>query len=422
MLWVRANAEKQAIQEDTLAQETFRMVNQTRHTIRKEEKRNNNAASMEGSHVHIIFSTDCKEFMDYQTLVLFHSAQAVGQKGPVTRIVSGCTIEKQEQLTQLYKKLYPLYNAHFTPDFSGPHKYVYFNKPYGLKHWLEHANPPVHPEAIVALLDPDMILMRPITGEVRGMDNLKYTGLREDQLFDRVIRGKPIAAVYGLGAPWTRENHRHFNKYEICESDSPCLTVTEAFGKEHYSVGPPYILHRDDMHRIANSWCRYVPKVHKQYPELLAEMYAYSIAAAHEELPHLQMSNLMVSDIEASNDDEGWQLIDTLTDACTLPVNGIFFPNEALPTVVHFCQTYRSGKMGWAKRRPQLLDIFSCENGLLLEPTPDLSFLDYKVFFGEVAFTEFACPTLSLIHSTLCVLLCTISICIYIYIRCFIGD
>lgn len=402
MLWVRARAEKQSIQEDALARDAFRMLNQTRHSIRREwehlvkfvqhpDKSSNSIGESkpasevpDGSHVHIIFSTDCKPFMDYQTLVLFHSAQLVGQKGPVTRIVSGCTKEKQEELTQLYKKLYPLYNAHFTPDFSGPHKYVYFNKPYGLKHWLEHADPPVGPEAVVALLDPDMILMRPITGEVRGMDNLKYSGLAEDQLFDRVVRGKPIAAVYGLGAPWTQENHRFFNKREICEPDSPCLTVNEAFGDEHYSVGPPYILHRDDMLRIAISWCRYAPKVHKQYPELLAEMYAYSIAAAHEQLPHLQMPNLMVSNIHMSADSEGWPLVDVLPDACAPPTHGAFFPGEALPTVLHFCQTYRAGRMGWAKRRPQLLDIFECDSGLLLEPTPDLSFLDHKVFFGQV--------------------------------------
>lgn len=68
--------------------------------------------------MHVVFSTDCSPFQDWQTIVLFYSAIAVGQKGPVTRIASGCTAEKQKELTDLYKKLYPKYHVHFTPDFS----------------------------------------------------------------------------------------------------------------------------------------------------------------------------------------------------------------------------------------------------------------------------------------------------------------
>ena len=40
--------------------------------------------------IHVIFSTDCNPFQDWQTLVVFNSAREVGQKGPVTRIASGC--------------------------------------------------------------------------------------------------------------------------------------------------------------------------------------------------------------------------------------------------------------------------------------------------------------------------------------------
>ena len=69
-------------------------------------------------HVHVIFSTDCEFYQDWQTLVMFQSAQRVGQKGPITRIASGCSEEKKLQLTALYAKLYPQYSAHFTPDFK----------------------------------------------------------------------------------------------------------------------------------------------------------------------------------------------------------------------------------------------------------------------------------------------------------------
>jgi hypothetical protein len=70
--------------------------------------------------IHIIFSTDCSPYQDWQTLVVFHSAKVVGQIGRVTRIASGCNDEKKEMLSKLYTHLYPngLYTAHFTPDFK----------------------------------------------------------------------------------------------------------------------------------------------------------------------------------------------------------------------------------------------------------------------------------------------------------------
>ena len=36
--------------------------------------------------IHIIFSTECSEYQDWQSIVLFHSAILVKQPGPVTRI------------------------------------------------------------------------------------------------------------------------------------------------------------------------------------------------------------------------------------------------------------------------------------------------------------------------------------------------
>ena len=74
------------------------------------------------SDFHVIFSTDCGTYQDWQTLVVFHSATVVGQKGPITRIASGCDPEKKEVLTELYKKLYPQYHVHFTPDFKTDEK------------------------------------------------------------------------------------------------------------------------------------------------------------------------------------------------------------------------------------------------------------------------------------------------------------
>ena len=61
-------------------------------------------------------------------------------------------------------------------------------------------------------------------------------------------------------------------------------------------------------------------RVYEGYPYLLAEMYAYSMAAAHDNLPHLQLENYMVSNTDSPG--EGWPLVDALDDACVPPDEG----------------------------------------------------------------------------------------------------
>lgn len=56
---------------------------------------------------YTVFSTDCSAFQDWQSIVVFHSALAVGQQGTVVRIASGCPLEKQRQLTKIYATLFP---------------------------------------------------------------------------------------------------------------------------------------------------------------------------------------------------------------------------------------------------------------------------------------------------------------------------
>ncbi len=333
--------------------------------------------------VHVIFSTDCTPFQDWQTISLFHSAVVVGQKGHITRIASGCDEDKKKQLTELYAKLYPQYYVHFTPDFTKDEKtgrkYNFYNKPWGLSHWLQHADPPVADDVVVALLDPDMIFLRPLTTKIAGQPaNIFAKKVDKKEIVDHVKKGHPAAQLYGLGAPWTNDFHKKFNRTYICGEGSPCLKPKEWFGSHHYSVGPPYLVHKQDMERIARTWTKFVPRVYEHYPYLLAEMYAYSMAAAHENLPHLQFENHMVSNTDV-HPGEGWQHVDALEDSCVPPdEHGIYFPGQNLPTVLHFCQFFRAGELGFQKRRVPK-DIFSCESPMFKEPPPDLAKAEYRI-------------------------------------------
>jgi hypothetical protein len=123
-------------------------------------------------------------------------------------------------------------------------------------------------------------------------------------------------------------------------------------------------------------------RVYERYPELLAEMYAYSMAAAHEELPHFTAHHWMVSNTFAN--DEGWPWIDVLgDDVCQDPVNGVFYPERPFPTLLHYCQFFRAGELGFQKRRIKK-SIFACDSPMMAEPPRDLGKVTYKNRDGEV--------------------------------------
>lgn len=347
--------------------------------------------------MHVVFSTDCSFFQDWQTLLVFHSAITVGQPGAVTRIASGCSEGKQQVLIALYRKIFPRYHVHFTPDFKKDKKsgksYDFYNKPYGVEHWLDHAVPAVDDKVVVAIIDPDMIFIRPITAAVAGEDNLillpvcKGRGGKncqdkvspftaEEQRWDvppaYIHSGHPAAQLYGLGAPWAGHPTKEFNRMDVCGLLSPCMNTTYGFGERYYSVGPPYLVQKNDLVRLTKTWAKFVPAVYERNPDLLSEMYAYSMAASHEYLPHFTAMHYMVSNTNV--DEEGWKWVDGLgDDVCQPPrvvagggsgVRGAgagagadaditatiehikYYPDRPMPSLVHYCQFFRIGELG----------------------------------------------------------------------------
>lgn len=97
------------------------------------------------------------------------------QPGDVTRIVSGCDAEQEAIMRDLHEKQFSIMNPkfliHFTPEFGKQLEGVsfqqtkYWNKPFGLKHWLENRFgyryegdiSTEHDDDIVVLVDPDML-------------------------------------------------------------------------------------------------------------------------------------------------------------------------------------------------------------------------------------------------------------------------
>ena len=127
--------------------------------------------SSSSANVHIVFSTDCSGYQHYQSIVSYYSIRRSGHLGPITRIASGCTPSQQIKITNEFEQMMDptksKLNVHFSPSFAlrGKH-YKYSNKPGGFYHWL---NQTTVGESVIVLLDPDMMMLRPIT-PILGMD------------------------------------------------------------------------------------------------------------------------------------------------------------------------------------------------------------------------------------------------------------
>jgi peptidyl serine alpha-galactosyltransferase len=133
------------------------------------------------------------------------------------------------------------------------------------------------------------------------------------------------------------------------------------------------------MYRIVVKWCEFVPRVHNQYPHLLAEMFAYSLAAAHLQLYHQTAVSFMLSNPSAFDFNgvyEEWRFVEKLgAERVCSPLS----PTDIVPNVVHYCQEYGVGHYYFEKRRMHN-DFMSCASPLLVEPPSTLAAdFDYRL-------------------------------------------
>ena len=173
--------------------------------------------------VHIVFSTDCSSFQHWQSYLLFYSAYRIHQPGKITRIASGCTDEEEEKelawhTEHISSVMSEDFRIHFTPHFSAVKDesgkvngdYKFFNKPMGLKHWFENSPDmgvdgnkgtvlPEHEDTIIALLDPDQVLLKHISGDMSDLKLTLVSNIAKDGRKFKVEHGTPFGQHYGLG-------------------------------------------------------------------------------------------------------------------------------------------------------------------------------------------------------------------------------
>ena len=135
---------------------------------------------------------------------------------------------------------------------------------FGMKHWLENAlgypNKPVNEDAIVVLLDPDQLIMRPFRDN--DFSNTQWKFLKNKEPRIRIEHGAPMGQLYGFALQWKdKVTMDHISPNEPSYVDQ--MSRDEAHAG--YCVGPPYIATAKDMYRICTKWSEFAPRVHDQY-------------------------------------------------------------------------------------------------------------------------------------------------------------
>lgn len=369
---------------------------------------------------HVVFSTDCSLYQHWQSYLVYYSAMKIKQYGHITRIVSGCNTTEETLMNEWFSNEISYMSKRFhivlTPSFSTIKNditgeiigdYKFFNKPFGLLYYMEHfhllqfnnATETKFPKDIIKndviiLIDPDMGFIKPITSDYTNPNNVIISDLRKDEYSKSTVLknnhemklslGQPIAQTYGFGTQWLRLNLSKITN----DINTPALNVSGMDGRLYYPVGPPYIVMVDDMYQIVKYWSAFVKPTYDEYPHLLAEMFAYCIAAAHAKLPHIVLDSLMVSDIDMDHG-EGWSFIDNndiipYNQTCSIASNIISQNNssiisiESLPNVFHMCQRYSIGNEWFFSKRKIPSNIYDCNQPLFRMPTNDIIFNTYK--------------------------------------------
>jgi peptidyl serine alpha-galactosyltransferase len=319
-----------------------------------------------GPRYFVVFSTSCTAFQDWQAIAFFHFAKKVNQKGNITRILSGCSeLQSQQQKEKFQTQIAPLsesYSLHFTPDFGARDDQKYWNKPKGILDWFEKGlgfpeRALEYEHDIIMVLDPDMILLRPIAHNFEDYTSDWLTA----KITKKVVAGIPFAQAYGFGSAWLRSMKGKLTT--IVGELSPAANVTLVEAEKYYPAGPPYIATSADMYNITLHWVEFLPRVYKIFPHFMAEMFSYSIAAAHLNLKHQLAKGFMVSDVAAAHP-EAYHFLKNISrrEACLPKIKAV-----QLPYIMHYCQRYAVGRWFFSKYMLRE-DFFECKSPLLKEP------------------------------------------------------
>jgi hypothetical protein len=230
-------------------------------------------------------------------------------------------------------------------------------------------------DTIIAILDADMILLKPFTRTsvqtpVALLESDSFPDASHNTTANRFL---PLAQQYGYRFSW-KNDIGIVNMTRIVGANSAVHNLTNDQAAQ-YAVGPPYLMTAQDLYEICILWTNIVAHVYNAFPDVLSEMFAYSIAAAHLKKRHRLSKMMMVSDADA-NGYEGWSSIEAMNphDICRPDYlsHDTSSPSSLLnlPFVLHYCQFYAVGPHVFDKYSVYD-DVMSCDAPLFSNPPLD---------------------------------------------------
>ncbi|EQC37866.1 hypothetical protein SDRG_04887 [Saprolegnia diclina VS20] len=328
----------------------------------------------EHTHVHLVFTTSCNQGKrHFLSSSLQVSLSRVGHRGPLTEIVHGCSADEMVRLSALPTFYYD-FRYHFAPDFAlqGKDHYVAYNKPFGLRHFLQHGAR--QDNLSIALIDADYVLFKPLRINLGASWGPYYqnTTLRNaSDITDTVADGVALAQNMKafLGGRWFND-HNATMKQLVCGS-GPCANVSSADAFEFYEpAGTPYIMTRSDWHRFVDDYAAFTVKGRQYQDDWMVEMYAYGAAAANQGIKHTLLKHLGPATCSFHNT-EHWDFLPPSTpNPCADPFDMVL--PEDPPIGIHYAMYYGAGddihSGYWYTKHRLPTDLTECDSMLLEVP------------------------------------------------------
>eukprot|EP00924_Labyrinthula_sp_SR-Ha-C_P002996 maker-scaffold_58-snap-gene-0.22-mRNA-1 protein AED:0.05 eAED:0.05 QI:108/1/0.88/1/1/1/9/108/564 len=249
---------------------------------------------------NIVFSCESSEYFGYQVMTNYYSFLSSKQKGATwTRLLTGRETDdltKSFQGLATYQSKRHLFSRRYSP----------LNKADAMDKWFKSPDAPK--EKVLVVIDPDNWLLKDLS-----------------EYYKDISRGQAIGEpAYYYGSRTAQNLWK-----ELCEKN--CNTEMDL-------VGVPYILHRDDMAKIAPLWKYYTLKIQEildssnpthevflhKYKRLdlkwATEMFGYNMASAHVGVKHKVVKRIQVRDVDSTHDAK------KLKDVKMLHIGRAWFP------------------------------------------------------------------------------------------------
>ncbi|GLD99098.1 hypothetical protein PINS_up007816 [Pythium insidiosum] len=334
--------------------------------------------------IHIIFSQSCDQHRRIiQQTVLQYTATLVGQRSPITQIIAGCTEEQRAKVMQ-EPTFYHDFRRHFTPNYA-PHPepgvddwYTPYNKPYSLRHFLKHADPPIT-NKYIALVDGDFAFFHRLQINTGRNVSQFYFGSRDPATVNDTVKdGLALSMNWGMygGLMWYKEPDKVKGMCGSGPQAMPCAHVSVEDAMEYYEdTASPYILTVNDLRKMIDDYCLFTVAGRKLLSNWVIEMEAYTFATANHGILHTKLHNYAISlPPWKPKDEEYWWFVDEIphdVNPCDPNTEAYRPPATSSPLYFfHYFHLYRKEKYAFYKTDiPESLS--DCDSPLLQLPPAD---------------------------------------------------